>query len=87
MTVKITEMNKSQAKRYKIHLHNNKYNKLNSLQITIALITKRPTLAYYGLCILIGKLVQHILMTPIYIMHLIQSLILACTVIRRKEVK
>tara|TARA_R100001530_G_C4185802_1_gene120716 strand:- start:80 stop:292 length:213 start_codon:yes stop_codon:yes gene_type:complete len=57
-------------------------------QIIIAIlriIIMRPTYAYYGLCVFLGKLTQHILMIPIYIIIIPQSVIYAWIATRRKE--
>jgi len=51
--------------------------------ILVRLILLRPTYAYYGLCVVIGKLVEYTLMAPVYIIIVLpRSILFAWNVTR-----
>ena len=54
--------------------------------ILVRLILLRPTYAYYGLCVVIGKLVEYTLMAPVYIIIVLpRSILFAWNVTRRTK--
>ena len=56
------------------------------ISILFRMILIRPTYAYYGLCIVIGKLVEYTLMVPLYIIIVIpRSIVFAWMITRRKH--
>ena len=54
------------------------------IKFIFTIIIRRPTFAYYGLCILIGKLVEYTLMAPLYIIILIPRTIIIGWMITRR---
>jgi len=52
--------------------------------ILVRLILLRPTYAYYGLCVVIGKLVEYTLMAPVYIIIVLPKSILYAWMITRR---
>jgi hypothetical protein len=52
--------------------------------ILVRLILLRPTCAYYGLCVVICKLVEYTLMAPVYIILVLPKSILYAWMITRR---
>jgi hypothetical protein len=58
------------------------------IKFIFTLIIRRPIFGYYGLCVVIGKLVEYTLMAPLYIIIVIpRSIVFAWMITRRKYEK
>jgi hypothetical protein len=55
------------------------------ISILFRMILLRPTYAYYGLCIVIGKLVEYTLMAPLYITIVLPRSILFAWIITSRQ--
>jgi len=53
--------------------------------ILFRMILLRPTYAYYGLCVVIGKLVEYTLMAPLYIIIVLPRSILFAWIITSRQ--